>query len=214
MEDTTLEDGIRLILGLGNPGACHANTRHNIGWHFLDVLARSLTLDGFTVKNKLCASLVRTSPLTNWPSLMLAKPELYMNHSGTSAANLLRFHKITARQMLVVHDDMDLKTLKVKLKFGGGSGGHNGLKDIIRTVGNGFWRMRIGIGRPALEKVVNTVEAGNRHVLGQFSPNMLEKIEAVASCLDKFLKPMMRGEFQYVMNNINQPNAFDKAFIT
>ena len=205
MEDTALKNGVRLILGLGNPGARYASTRHNVGWHFLDVLARALDLDGFTVKDKLCASLVRTSPQTDTPSLVLAKPRLYMNHSGTSAAHLLRFYKIDTRQMLVVHDDMDLKTLQVKLKFGGGSGGHNGLKDIIRTAGEGFWRMRVGIGRPALEEAVDTVEAGSKHVLGKFSPNMLEKVEAVASCLNAFLKPMFRGEWQFTMNNINRP---------
>ena len=137
---------IRLIVGLGNPGPEYEQTRHNAGFWLVDNLA-----------NKLGCKLVRESRFNAFVAkagiagqeVWLLEPQTFMNRSGQSVGALARFYKIAAEEILVVHDELDLPPGSAKLKKGGSSGGHNGLKDITAALGaQDYWRLRLGIGHP------------------------------------------------------------------
>jgi PTH1 family peptidyl-tRNA hydrolase len=134
---------IRLIVGLGNPGSEYALTRHNAGFWLVDRLS-PLPLSRESRFNAL-ATRTRIAGQEVW----LLEPQTYMNRSGQSVGALARFYKIAADEVLVVHDELDLPPGSAKLKKGGSSGGHNGLKDITAALGTqDYWRLRIGIGHP------------------------------------------------------------------
>lgn len=137
---------LRLIVGLGNPGAEHSRTRHNAGFWFLDALAAASEAR-FGVEGKLFAE---TSKIElDEQSLWLLKPTTFMNRSGQSLSAALRYYKIAPEECLVAHDDLDLPPGSARLKFDGGHGGQNGLRDIIAALGHGrFHRLRLGIGHP------------------------------------------------------------------
>lgn len=137
---------MKLIVGLGNPGKEYVGTRHNVGFHWLSCLAKELntTLIAETQFHGLCAR-IRQERIDMW----LLEPLTYMNASGRAVSALCQFYKIQASEIVVVHDELDLAPGIAKLKFGGGLGGHNGLKDIAARLGTKeFWRLRIGIGHP------------------------------------------------------------------
>jgi PTH1 family peptidyl-tRNA hydrolase len=134
---------IRLVAGLGNPGREHDGTRHNAGFWFVDALAAR---EGFSFvsEGKVHGQVARAGG-----DLRLLKPGTYMNLSGRAVAAMARFFAIAPAEILVVHDELDLEPGQIKLKFGGGNAGHNGLRDIDAQLGTAeFWRMRIGIGHP------------------------------------------------------------------
>ncbi|MEO8738634.1 MAG: aminoacyl-tRNA hydrolase [Casimicrobiaceae bacterium] len=132
---------LRLIVGLGNPGREYAATRHNAGTWFVEQLAERIPA-GFRADAKFHAVVAGVAP-------RLAIPQTFMNRSGLAVAALARFYQIAPAEILVAHDELDLKPGGIKLKFGGGFAGHNGLKDIAAQMGTGeFWRLRIGIGHP------------------------------------------------------------------
>lgn len=177
---------IKLIVGLGNPGNEYADTRHNTGFWFLDSLARKLGLN-FNLESKYFGYVARGKVAGN--DLWLLKPQTYMNLSGKSVHVLANFFKITPEEVLVVHDELDFKAGVVKIKQGGGNGGHNGLKDIDRVIGKNYWRLRVGIGHPGDATKV----AG--FVLNH--PTIDEKIEIERS-LDKALMvsdALISGDF-------------------
>lgn len=134
---------IRLIVGLGNPGPEYEQTRHNAGFWVVDNLAgstltREARFNALTAKTRVAGNEV-------W----LLEPQTYMNRSGQSVGALARFYKIAPDEILVVHDELDLPPGSAKIKKGGSSGGHNGLKDITAALGTqDYWRLRIGIGHP------------------------------------------------------------------
>ncbi|MCC7327572.1 MAG: aminoacyl-tRNA hydrolase [Burkholderiales bacterium] len=133
---------LRLVAGLGNPGREYARTRHNAGFWFADRLAEKLGAP-FCAESKFAAEVARAG------DVRLVKPATYMNLSGRAVAALARFFDIASGEMLVVHDELDLKPGEAKLKFGGGHAGHNGLRDIQAQLGTAdFWRLRLGIGHP------------------------------------------------------------------
>ena len=145
-------DNIRLIVGLGNPGREYEGTRHNAGYWWVDAIAgrkkarwsKESKFSGWTTR-------VEEGSSVFW----LLKPATYMNESGRSVAAFLRFYRIEPGEMLVVHDELDLPPGTVKLKKGGGTGGHNGLTDIVDALGTGdFWRLRVGIGHPGHKDLV------------------------------------------------------------
>ncbi|HPT51049.1 MAG TPA: aminoacyl-tRNA hydrolase [Accumulibacter sp.] len=142
----------RLIVGLGNPGSEYEDNRHNVGFWFVDRLARRLQTP-LAPQGKFFGRVARHGDL--W----LLQPTTYMNLSGQAVAALARFYKIGADETLVVHDDLDLPPGGIRLKTGGGNGGHNGLKDIQARLGTAdFWRLRLGIGHPGeRHEVVNHV---------------------------------------------------------
>ena len=133
---------IRLVAGLGNVGREYANTRHNAGFWFADALAAKLGAR-FSAEGKFAGDLAKAG------DIRIVKPSTYMNLSGRSVASVARFFSIDPAQILVVHDELDLRPGETKIKFGGGIAGHNGLRDIHAQLGTGdFWRMRVGIGHP------------------------------------------------------------------
>lgn len=137
--------GIRLVAGLGNPGERYAATRHNVGFWFVEELAaRAATT--FSAQAKLHGALARVTLAGH--ELRLLKPDTYMNHSGRAVAATANYYRIPVEAVLVVHDELDLPAGTVRLKRGGGHGGHNGLRDIVAHLGADFWRLRVGIGRP------------------------------------------------------------------
>ena len=145
-------DAIKLIVGLGNPGEKYEKTRHNAGFWWVDAIAvakrapwkRETRFSGWTTRVEEGGS-----------EYLLLKPATYMNESGRSVSAVLRFFKIETPQMLVVHDELDLEPGIVRLKRGGGTGGHNGLTDIGDALGTkDFWRLRIGIGHPGDKDLV------------------------------------------------------------
>ena len=142
---------LKLIVGLGNPGGEYARTRHNAGFWLVDELARRHG-GTFRSEGKHQAELARV--VLGGEDVWLAKPMSYMNRSGGPVSSILGFYKIAPAQMLVAHDEIDLPSGTVRLKDGGGHGGHNGLRDIIAAQGDGFWRLRIGVSHPGTKNEV------------------------------------------------------------
>lgn len=136
-----------LVVGLGNPGPAYAGNRHNVGQHVADVLADRV---GLTFKSHKAGAVVAEGRLSpGGPRVVLAKPGSYMNLSGGPVAQLAKFTKIPIERIVVIHDDLDLDFDVVRVKVGGGHGGHNGLRDLIARLGGAdFVRVRVGIGRP------------------------------------------------------------------
>ena len=137
---------IQIIAGLGNPGQEYERTRHNAGFILLDELAKMYAGHWQTDKNyhaELCKISLANTPI--W----LIKPQTFMNRSGHAVVPFMRFHRFLPESLLVIHDELDLLPGEIRVKQGGGNGGHNGLKDIQAQLGSAnFWRMRLGIGHP------------------------------------------------------------------
>jgi PTH1 family peptidyl-tRNA hydrolase len=136
---------LAIIAGLGNPGPEHRFTRHNAGFWFVDALAHALGAQ-FRSHARYHGEVCRV-PLDG-REVVLLKPQTYMNRSGRSVRALLDYLKVTAGELLVVHDELDLPPGIARFKLGGGHGGHNGLRDTITHCGPDFWRLRLGIGHP------------------------------------------------------------------
>jgi PTH1 family peptidyl-tRNA hydrolase len=143
---------IQLIVGLGNPGREYESTRHNAGFWLVEELARRHG-GSFRMESRFKAEVARVQLAggERW----LVKPQDYMNHSGRVTAAVAAFYKLEAGAMLVAHDELDLQPGDLRLKLGGGAGGHNGLKDLIAHFGPDYWRLRIGVGHPGNREMVN-----------------------------------------------------------
>ena len=136
---------IKLIVGLGNPGAEYTATRHNAGFWFVDQLARDA---GASLRDERRFHGHYGRGRLNGQEIHLLEPQTFMNRSGQSVVAVAQFFKILPDEILVAHDELDLPVGTVRLKQGGGHGGHNGLRDTIAHIGETFWRMRLGIGHP------------------------------------------------------------------
>jgi PTH1 family peptidyl-tRNA hydrolase len=141
---------MRLIVGLGNPGARHARNRHNIGFMTADAIARQHGFSPFRgrFKGELAEGTIAGE------RLLLLKPQTFMNLSGEAVAAAARFFKLVPAEIVVIHDELDLRPGKVRVKRGGGSAGHNGLRSIDALCGPDYWRVRIGIGHPGVKELV------------------------------------------------------------
>ena len=133
-----------LWVGLGNPGSSYAKNRHNVGFMVLDALAREF---GFS-EWRGTKTAAEASGRIGTTKIRLLKPLSYMNRSGLPVAQMAKYYDIAPEDILVFHDDIDLGAGKIRIKQGGGHGGHNGLRDIDRHIGKEYWRVRIGVGRP------------------------------------------------------------------
>ena len=186
---------LRLIVGLGNPGAEHLRTRHNAGFWFVDALAQREKAR-FGIESKLHAETAKLS--FEGDSLLLLKPITFMNKSGIAVVSALRYYKIEPEQMLVVHDDLDLPPGAARLKFDGGHGGQNGLRDIFAHLGHGrFHRLRIGIGHPGHKDRVTS------WVLGRPGSNDEQSIlGAVGAALD-VLPLAVNGQMNEAMKRLH-----------
>jgi peptidyl-tRNA hydrolase, PTH1 family len=143
---------LRLFAGLGNPGREYEQTRHNAGFWLADELARR---HGGTWRTETRFNAMLAKVGIAGSELWLVKPLAYMNRSGGVTAAVANFYRIDARDILVAHDELDLSVGVVRLKESGGAGGHNGLKDLIAQFGDGFWRLRLGIGHPGSRDLVS-----------------------------------------------------------
>jgi PTH1 family peptidyl-tRNA hydrolase len=187
--------GIRLIVGLGNPGPEYALTRHNVGFWFVDALAARNGCQ-FRSEGKLHGMLCRAS--AGGGDLRLLKPTTYMNQSGRSVAAVLRYFDIAPGEMLVAHDELDLPVGIARLKEGGGHAGHNGLRDIISLLGTrDFWRLRIGIDRPRDRQAV----VG--YVLSRASREDEERLLDALGDAALSLPDLITGHFQKAMNRLH-----------
>jgi PTH1 family peptidyl-tRNA hydrolase len=187
--------GLRLIVGLGNPGAEYLRTRHNAGFWFLDALGlreRARFGSDAKVRGETAKIVLDGQPL--W----LLKPSTFVNESGIAVSSALRYWKIEPEEMLVIHDDLDLPPGAARLKFDGGHGGQNGLRDILAHLGHGkFHRLRLGIGHPGDRDRVTS------WVLGR--PGAADEkaiIDAVSASLD-VLSLTVRGEFNEAMKRLH-----------
>lgn len=187
---------IRLIVGLGNPGSEYERTRHNAGAWFVEALARE-TGSGLTADAKYFGRTARVN--IDGKDVRLLVPTTYMNRSGQSTSALATFFKVAAEEMLVAHDELDMPPGTVRLKQGGGHGGHNGLRDIIACHGNNadFLRLRIGIGRPAQKGDVTP------WVLGCAPGSDQEKMDAAIAAAVAEIPAIVGGEIARAMNRLN-----------
>lgn len=146
-----MQSAVRLIVGLGNPGAEYTKTRHNAGVWFLDAFSAAESLV-FTRQKRLNALVCKL----NTDPVYLALPQSFMNNSGQVVAALLHYYRLKPSDLLIVHDELDFEPGKIRLKWGGGHAGHNGLRSIIQHIGtNDFYRLRIGIGHPGSKNLVH-----------------------------------------------------------
>ncbi|NOX76972.1 MAG: aminoacyl-tRNA hydrolase [Gammaproteobacteria bacterium] len=190
-----MTSSVQLIVGLGNPGPKYEQTRHNVGFVFLDELARAKGAT-FRVENKFHGDVCKL-PI-NGRDVWLLKPTTFMNLSGKALAALARFYKIAPEAVLVVHDELDIPPGQLRLKQGGGHGGHNGLRDIISQLGSrDFHRLRVGIGHPGDSRDVSN------YVLTRASGD--DQI-AIDNALDDALRELPRileGNWQKAMNHLH-----------
>jgi PTH1 family peptidyl-tRNA hydrolase len=141
---------MRLLVGLGNPGPRYAMNRHNLGFMALDAIAQRHRLAPF--RGKFQGALAEGT--IGGTRIMALKPETYMNASGDSVGAAARFYKIEPSEIAVIHDDIDLAEGKLRVKRGGGDGGHNGLRSIDAAIGPDYWRVRVGVGHPGRKELV------------------------------------------------------------
>lgn len=189
------DSGIRLVVGLGNPGPEYEPTRHNVGFWLAEAIAADHGV-AFRLEPKFHGLLARVALAGQ--DLRLLKPATYMNRSGQSVAAVVRYFDVMPGQILVLHDELDLPVGDVRLKLGGGHAGHNGLRDIINVLGTrDFWRLRIGIAHPGEKHLVTN------YVLGR--PSRVEE----GQVRDRFpdaqgaLSDLIAGEFQRAMNRLH-----------
>ena len=141
---------MRLLVGLGNPGSRYAGNRHNLGFMAIDAIARRHRVVGFRSRFK---GELADAPIGGERRLLL-KPQTFMNDSGESVAATARFFKIAPAEIAVIHDEIDLRPGKLRVKRGGGNAGHNGLRSIDAQIGPDYWRVRIGVGHPGVRELV------------------------------------------------------------
>jgi PTH1 family peptidyl-tRNA hydrolase len=185
---------IRLIVGLGNPGANYHSTRHNAGFWLADDIAREHAI---ALRNETRFHGETGKFRTAGRDIHLLKPTTFMNRSGQAVAALSSYFKITPEQILVMHDELDLEAGDNRLKYSGGHGGHNGLRDIINHIGKDFFRLRIGIGHPGdRNQVVN-------YVLKNPSREDLELIAEANHQALAVLPTLLSGEFEKAMQQLH-----------
>ena len=174
---------MKLIVGLGNPGEKYKNTRHNVGWLVADRLTEKLGAD-WKVKKAWKAEVAETRSGNN--KVILIKPLTFMNLSGDSVARARGFwRKVDVENIWVIHDDADLELGDIRIKQGGGSAGHNGIKSVAEKLGDkNFYRVRVGIGRPDNDKMPL-----DKYVLGKFTESETKQLDQILdSAVDQILK--------------------------
>jgi PTH1 family peptidyl-tRNA hydrolase len=192
------------VVGLGNPGKEYEGTRHNIGFAVLDRLAEKFGCS-FRSKWRFSAKIAEAMA-GDAGKVVLAKPQTYMNRSGTAVNTLLQWLKVAPAQLLVVVDDADLPLGQIRLRVAGGSGGHNGLRSIIETLGGDeeFARLRVGIGRSA---PLGADISG--HVLGRFAPPERDLAEQAVAAAVEAVDCCLRESLTEAMNQFNRKKSAD-----
>jgi len=191
---------MKLIVGLGNPGPKYEVTRHNVGFLAVDRLVERLKAQG---PNQKFEAEVFTTKLDGEPVTLL-KPQTFMNLSGRSVAAVASFYKVNPSDIIVLHDELDLPPLALRLKTGGGPGGHNGLKSIDQCLGAGkqaYHRVRIGIGQPLLP--TGRKVPAEQWVLDPFSDEELKELDPLLNDICEATILVLRGEMTRAMNRYN-----------
>lgn len=181
-----------LLVGLGNPGKSYLHNRHNIGFMAVDVLNASYRLqeEGKKFSGLLSKGMIGPH------SVLSLKPQTFMNRSGESVQAAAAFYKIPPTRIVVFHDELDLAYGKVRIKQAGGNGGHNGLKDIDDKLGPGYWRVRLGIGRPEHKGEVTS------YVLGDFGEREKPLLQAMLDAVNKHIGEMLAGHPEKMASHI------------
>ena len=188
---------IRLIVGLGNPGPEYEQTPHNAGFWFVDEVAR-IYRGHLKPENKFYGELGKVTIAGH--ECWLLKPMTFMNRSGQAVNAVTNYFKIDQSEVLVAHDELDFPAGKVRLKKGGGHGGHNGLRDIIPGLGKDFFRLRIGVGHPGERELVTN------HLLSRASRDVMDAaIKAIDQSLD-VLELLIAGETERAMHALHSDN--------
>lgn len=182
-----------LFVGLGNPGQEYAKTRHNVGFLAVSEIANRFNLT-FSLKTKYKSEIAEGEINAN--KVILQKPLAYMNNSGVAVNELTKFYKIPIEHVIVFHDDLDLPVGKIKIKQGGGNGGHNGLRSIDQHVGNNYFRVRIGIGHPGHRDQVSG------YVLNNFRKEEIEVIDNLLYHLSKLGNLLAEGNISDFTNKL------------
>jgi PTH1 family peptidyl-tRNA hydrolase len=188
------EKRIWLIAGLGNPGAAYRNTRHNLGFKVLEkvAVAFSIQLDKTKFQTRYGRGMIEGV------EAILVQPLAFMNNSGPPVRSLADYYKIPGRDMLVIHDDLDLSFGRLKIKEKGGHGGHNGLKSLMSAFGGGdFARLRIGIGRPVDER------SATDHVLSRYTMEETEVLNQILERAQKAVEAILTDGLTVGMNRFN-----------
>ena len=181
-----------LLVGLGNPGSEYALTRHNVGFMAVGEIVRRYSFDGWTKKFKgeVCTGTI------DGEKVLVLKPHTYMNLSGEAVLAATSFYKISPDKIYVFHDDMDLPVGRIKVKQGGGSGGHNGLKSIDAHLGQNYHRVRIGVDKPAMrEQVISWV-------LSKFAPNDKQTLDDLIIKISDNISTLLTKDGNSFMNKV------------
>jgi PTH1 family peptidyl-tRNA hydrolase len=186
---------VKLVVGLGNPGKTYARTRHNLGFLVVDEIAKESEV---AVKKKLCDALVGEISI-NSEKILLVKPQTYMNRSGVSVKGILREYRLTADDVVVVYDDLDLPFGRIRIRPQGSAGGHRGILSIMESLaGAPFYRVRVGIGRPA-----GGMDAAD-YVLEPFGPQEFDELRSVVSKAAEAVLKLLRDGGELAMQHFNR----------
>jgi len=184
---------MRLLVGLGNPGARYERNRHNIGFMAVDAVVRRHSFQPFRARFKGEAA----EGTIGGERVVALKPHTFMNASGEAVGAAARFYKIQPEDVIVVHDELDLKEGKIRVKRGGGAAGHNGLRSIDALFGNDTWRVRIGIGHPGVKELVHA------YVLQNFLPEEMEWVPKVVDAVADAMPLMVEGNPTAFMSKVD-----------
>lgn len=182
---------MKLLVGLGNPGAQYAGNRHNIGFMAVDAIASANGISGWKSKH---AGLIAEGSVGN-ERVLLLKPQTFMNKSGDSVQQVARFYKLPPADIIVFYDELDLAPGKVRVKVGGGNGGHNGLRSIDPQIGLDYKRVRLGIGHPGKEFVTH-------HVLGDFAKADKAWLDPLLDDIGRHAGMLLAGDDNGFMNKL------------
>ncbi len=182
-----------LVVGLGNPGRRYVSTRHNVGFKVVENLQNRWQILGESAQ---LGSLVGSGMIANTRTI-LARPQKFMNRSGHPVASIAGYYKLEEERVLVVHDDVDLPFGEVRVKRGGGHGGHNGLRDLIKHIGREFPRVRVGVGRPP--EGWDTAD----YVLGKWTPAESNEVPSMVAEASDVVEAVLRDGLEAAMNQFN-----------
>ena len=181
---------MQLIVGLGNPGEKYQYTRHNIGYMAIDNIVSAQ--QDYKIKKKFNSIIYET--IIDKNRIILIKPETYMNNSGDAVSQIANFYKIDSKNILVLHDELDIPFGKIRIKSGGGNAGHNGLKSISKKIDNNYTRVRLGIGHPGNKERVNG------HVMGNFTGSEKEKLNQILNYLTNNIYEILNKKESFITN--------------
>ena len=183
-----------VVVGLGNPGKQYENTRHNVGFNVIDILAKEYDISVTKIKHK---ALIGEGRIGS-EKVLLVKPQTYMNLSGESIIEAIKFYKIDTNKIIVIYDDIDVKPGKIKIRKKGGPGSHNGMKSVINSLGSQeFSRIRVGIGTPEHKNdMIN-------YVIGKVPKEELEQLDEGTSTAKEAVTEIIKNGIDIAMNKFN-----------